>query len=76
MRDVINSICTISAAPTSSSGVVFVSDGAVILLTGSEIRGFFNTVVKGARPSQRPNRFKGSVAVWGSVAAMELGLGK
>lgn len=57
------------------AGVVFLMEGVTLSSTGFEVRGFFDGVDEGARPSQR-DRFEGGVVVGVGIAAPEFGLGK
>lgn len=62
-------------ACVGSGGVSFLLEGVVVPSTGLEVRGFFDGVDAGARPSQR-DRFEVGVAAGVGVAIAELGLGR
>ena len=61
---------------TVSGRVVFATDELPNLEVGSEIRGLFKGVDSAARPSQRPERFKGRVLVEDGMSRADVGFGK
>jgi hypothetical protein len=59
-----------------SGGVVYLSDGFAVSLTGSDSRGFFDGVEGVARPSQRLDRLEGGVVVGVGARVAEAGFGR